>query len=177
MKQLRQLCLIGTLSFIACNSQNKQLVGDWKFTLPQEKIKQIRSTYALNEQEILNMKEVNENLADQYGTNDLEELKGIMLEELKHLYEPPSLATYRFTKEGFLIAISEKNGAEDTVFNYECKGNELYLQLVDESKAFSESGFEEGSILTLLDVGKDTLKMTLSAGTFVDTIFMLRQKQ
>lgn len=176
MKKIRPLSLLGVLTLIACNNQNKQLVGNWKFTLPQDKIKQIQSTYALNEQEILNMSEINETLADQYGTSDLEELKSIMLEELKHLYEPPSLATYKFTKDGFLIAISEKNGAEDTVFNYEYKGEELNLRLIDESKAFVESGFEEGSNLTVLAVGKDTLKMTLSAGTFVDTIYMLRQK-
>ena len=109
--------------------------------------------------------------------NQSEQLKNKMLEELKHQYEPQAHNAYKFTKNGFVILYNEKNQREDTLFKFELDGNEINFSLIDENKAYSESIFEEGGSLNIYKLNKDSLILTMSAGTFEDTIYMKKENK
>lgn len=176
MKQFAAYVVLLGGVLVACNNPQPKVVGKWKVVLPEQKMAQIEAVYKQNEAEILATEKVTPGLADEYGTLDLEVLKERMLAELKSQYESALIKPYHyeFTKDGYVVLFNEKNGSEDTLFAYTQEGNEINLVLVDPSKAFSESVFEEGSNLNVLKATKDSLILTLSAGTFVDTTYLTR---
>ncbi|GEM_PF-1252310 len=177
MKSLSFIGVFACLGLAACNSNSHKLDGTWKPVLPVEKLALIESAFRENEAEIKEIHEVTPGLAEQYGTRDLDTLKNKMLEELKHQYEPQAHNAYKFTKNGFVILYNEKNQREDTLFNFELEGNEINFSLIDESKAYSESIFEEGGSLNIYKLNKDSLILTMSAGTFEDTIYMKKENK
>lgn len=177
MKSLSFICVFACLGMAACNSNSHKLDGTWKPVLPADKLALIENAFRENEAEIKSIDAVTPGLAEQYETGDLDTLKNRMLAELKQQYEPPAHNAYKFTKNGFLILYNEKNQREDTLFNFELDGNEINLSLIDESKAYSESIFEEGGSLNIYKLSKDSLILTMSAGTFEDTIYMRKENK
>ncbi|OJV52867.1 MAG: hypothetical protein BGO31_03685 [Bacteroidetes bacterium 43-16] len=177
MRCLSLICVFGCLGLVACNNNSNKLNGTWKPVLPAEKLALIENAFQENEAEIRGITEVTPGLAMQYDTENLDTLKTRMLDELRQQYEPQSHNAYKFTKDGFLILYNEKNQGEDTLFNYELDGNELNFSLIDESKAYTESIFEEGGSLNIFKVNKDSLVLTMSAGTFEDTIYMRKENK
>lgn len=176
MKKIENLTLLLCLCLVACKSTPSQIEGVWKEVLSPYKSSQISAILKANEAEIQAMTKVPADLASQYGTDDLELLKVKMLEDERRQYEPQNFKSYKFTNDGYLLICNDKNGAEDTLFSYEITDTDLNLTLLDEEKAFSESIFEEGSTMNILRNTKDSLVLTMTAGTFVDTIYMQKSK-
>lgn len=177
MKILSLTCVFACLGLAACSSNSHKLDGTWKPVLPAEKLALIEHAFHENEAEINSISEVTPGLAEQYGTANLDSLKSKMREELKQQYEPQGHNAYKFTKNGFVILYNEKNQREDTLFSFELNGNEVNLSLIDESKAYTESIFEEGGSLNIYKLNKDSLVLTMSAGTFEDTIYMKKENK
>ncbi len=176
MKKIVASVVFSSICFVACKESSSSVVGSWRVVLPQEKLAQIDAVFKQNEKEILATTSVTEGLADVYGTQNLDTLKARMIAELKEQYETSLVRNYHynFTKDGFLILVNEKNGAEDTLFTYQIDGTDLNFSLVDESKAYTESIFEEGSSFNIVDAGKDSLILTMTGGTFVDTTYLTK---
>jgi len=177
MKSLSFICVFACLGLAACSSNSHKLDGTWKPVLPAEKLALIENAFRENEAEISSISEVTPGLAEQYGTANLDSLKNKMREELKQQYEPQVHNAYKFTKNGFVILCNEKNQREDTLFNFELDGNEINFSLIDERKAYTESIFEEGGSLNIYKLNKDSLILTMSAGTFEDTIYMRKENK
>lgn len=176
MKKIVASVVFSSICLTACEKPNSAVIGSWHVVLPADKMEQIDEVFKQNEAEVLATDSVTEGLADVYGTFNLDTLKSRMLAELKEQYETSLVRNYHytFTKDGFLILVNEKNGAEDTLFTYQIDGTDLNFSLIDESKAYTESIFEEGSSFNIVDAGKDSLILTLTGGTFVDTTYLTK---
>lgn len=176
MKKIVAAVAFSCIFWGACQGPDDFLVGSWRVVLPAEKLAQINAVFRQNEAEILSTTKVTEDLTDAYGTRDIDTLKSRMLSELKEQYEVSLIRHYhyKFTKDGHLILVHEKNGAEDTLFTYHVDGSDLNFALIDESKAYSESIFEEGSSFNIAHSSNDSLILTMSGGTFADTTYLIK---
>ncbi|HTO15384.1 MAG TPA: hypothetical protein VLZ83_06420 [Edaphocola sp.] len=129
-----------------------------------------------NKKAIDEMINVPDDLVEKYGTRNLDTLKQRMLEDLKFQYQIENAYSYKFSKDGFLSLLNEKNGAERKLYKFEVNDGELQLNLLEDSSDFSESIFEGGSSLSIRNSDKDSIILIDYAGTMSDTIFFKRIK-
>ena len=178
MKLATIISVFGIAFLSSCSSDSSKLIGSWKEVLSPSKEKAIKDAYESNVVEIDKMTSIPPGLAEQYETNNLDSLKELMKAELKQQYILENKAlTYQFAKGGSLLLVNEKNGAEDSVYQYKLEGGSLITGLVKESPLVEESLFEDGGIYDLVRLTNDSLVLAITGGTFVDTVFMVKKKK
>lgn len=178
MKLATIFSVFGIAFLSSCSSDSGKLVGTWKEVLPPSKEAAISDAYNSNLSEIDKMNSVPQFLAEQYATSNLDSIKELMKEELKQQYVLENKAvTYQFAKDGSLLLMNEKNGAQDSVYSYQLDDDNLVTSLVHESPLVVESIFEDGGSYDLVRLTNDSLILAITGGTFVDTVYLIKQKK
>ncbi|HRP89988.1 MAG TPA: hypothetical protein PKX92_08110 [Edaphocola sp.] len=159
----------------SCGStQEDRLYGTWKQVQPSYKQEQVQSAFERNKKAIENMVNVPEDLVDLYATKNLDTLKQRMLAELNFQYQLEEQYAYKFSKDGFVYLINEKNGVEKKLYKFDIIDGDLSLSLFEDTLDFTGSIFEEGSSLVIGFSSKDSLILIDFAGTMSDTTYFKR---